>query len=171
MSGLSLGLEISLWQFFFTDALYYRSILGPTLGGVLYNFFGFRGPFVMALIGASLDLVFRILIIESKESRKWGYDPTVRLQSVASSPEPVTGAERQSGVEIEGDAELSAQRRRGTGEDRVMSGSQELVDTPLSLLQVIVRLSKSPRALVALLISLVYGYSDALVPLRRLTSR
>ncbi|PBK99944.1 MFS general substrate transporter [Armillaria gallica] len=51
MSGVSLG-----------------ALVGPPVGGGLFTWFGFRGPFIFGIIIAVLDLAFRFLIIEGKSA-------------------------------------------------------------------------------------------------------
>ena len=50
-------------------------MIAPPIGGALYNRFGYRGPFVFAILVAFFDLVGRLLVIERKDARKWGHDP------------------------------------------------------------------------------------------------
>ncbi|KLO05710.1 MFS general substrate transporter [Schizopora paradoxa] len=50
-------------------------VIAPPIGGALYNRFGYRGPFVFAILVAFFDLVGRLLVIERKDARKWGHDP------------------------------------------------------------------------------------------------
>ncbi|KAF6766462.1 major facilitator superfamily domain-containing protein [Ephemerocybe angulata] len=52
-------------------------VLGPPVGGALYSRFGFRGPFIFGAIFAFVDLLGRFVVIERKDSLKWGYDPFV----------------------------------------------------------------------------------------------
>ncbi|KAF5355684.1 hypothetical protein D9756_004003 [Leucocoprinus leucothites] len=156
MSGLSFGL-----------------VLGPPVGGLLYSHFGFRGPFIFTLIGATIDLASRAAIIEPKEARKWGMDTTRRLQLVAepSKETPQPGAEGtslrrppelQPEIEIEGGAEGPVP---GSCQGHTVVGSKEAVEKSLPLLQVMLRLSKSSRALVALVISFVYSSQEPALPL------
>ncbi|KAG5646071.1 hypothetical protein DXG03_004494 [Asterophora parasitica] len=51
------------------------SLIGPPVGGALYSHFGYRGPFVFGMGATFIDLVARLLIIERKDSLKWGVDP------------------------------------------------------------------------------------------------
>ena len=53
----------------------YRFLVGPPVGGALYNTFGFRGPFIFAIIVTMIDFVGRLLIIERKDALPWGIDP------------------------------------------------------------------------------------------------
>ena len=52
-----------------------RTLIAPVVGGALYARFGFRGPFVFAIIFAAIDLLGRLLLIERKEVIRWGHDP------------------------------------------------------------------------------------------------
>lgn len=70
-------------------------------------------------------------------------------------------SEPQSGIEIQDDATRPFQGARVSSQGNFVSESKGTVDEveeSLSLLQVLLRLSKSPRALVALGIVFVYGY-------------
>ncbi|GAA5937151.1 MFS transporter [Sporobolomyces koalae] len=51
--------------------------LGPSVGGTLYERFGWRAPFVFSIILIAVDLLMRLLIIEKHEALKWvqsGYE-------------------------------------------------------------------------------------------------
>lgn len=52
------------------------SAIAPTVGGALYNSFGFRAPFIFSLGLLGFDLILRCLIIEKTDAMKWGFDPT-----------------------------------------------------------------------------------------------
>lgn len=147
-----------------------RLILGQPLGGLLYTRFGFRGPFIFSLTCTFVDLVSRFVVIEPSDAKKWGVDPTI-----LSKPKPSNGninleaergtinlaSEPQSGIEIQEDATLPSQGARVSSQGNFVSESKGTVDeveVSLSLLQVLLRLSKSPRALVALGVVFVYGY-------------
>jgi hypothetical protein len=111
--------------------------------------------------------------MEPKEAKKWGFAPTVLSRSSSDppkeSPQLVSIPERiksgrapepQSRIEAGGKGGFPSQRRLGVNEENAGFGSKEAVDKSLPLLQVILRLSKSSRALVALVISFVYGYAQ-----------
>ncbi|KAF9454971.1 MFS general substrate transporter [Macrolepiota fuliginosa MF-IS2] len=151
MGGLSFGL-----------------VVAPPLGGVLYSHLGFRGPFVFALIAAFVDLVSRLIMIEQKEATKWGVHPTIRSSSAGGTLEeafdPAPGdtksenlSEPQARANEEGKTDPSLHRPLGTSEDPAV-GSKRAVEKPLPLFQVMLRLLKSSRALVALVISFIYGF-------------
>ncbi|KXN87562.1 hypothetical protein AN958_08496 [Leucoagaricus sp. SymC.cos] len=119
-------------------------ILGSPIGGTLYSRFGFRGPFVFTIICASIDLLSRLAIIEPNESRKWGVDPTIYPRSTSGS------SKETAQLVTEGilPREASSEPQSGI----------ESVDCPLSLVQVMLKLFKSSRALVALVMAFVYGF-------------
>lgn len=103
-------------------------VLGPPIGGALYERFGFRGPFVFGIIFSVADLIGRFVIIERAESIKWGVDPLV--------PNPPGG-----------DAEKGAPPAEENAEE----------PKPLSFIAVMGKLIRSPRAVAAFLLTLLYG--------------
>lgn len=50
-------------------------LIGPPIGGSLYNRFGYRAPFIFAILVAFFDMAGRLLVIERKDARKWGHNP------------------------------------------------------------------------------------------------
>ncbi|TFK40896.1 major facilitator superfamily domain-containing protein [Crucibulum laeve] len=123
MSGLSIGVMV-----------------GPPVGGALYERFGYRGPIVFGLIVTVLDLLGRLFIVERKDAILWGVDPAA---SVVSMPEDV--------------ASTSGAQQKAP-ESKHQDGPQHPPNSrPLSLINVVVRLCKSPRAVVAFVITLTYG--------------
>ncbi|PPR01797.1 hypothetical protein CVT24_001693 [Panaeolus cyanescens] len=54
-------------------------VIGPPVGGALYDHFGFRGPFVFGLVATALDLVGRLMVVERKDAVRWGYDSRLRV--------------------------------------------------------------------------------------------
>jgi len=62
--------------------------LGPPLGGILYDNFGFHAPFILGIALAVADFVGRVLIIERKVSVEWGVDPWGPHQPSQSPEEP-----------------------------------------------------------------------------------
>lgn len=153
-----------------------RLAIGPPVGGALYGHFGYRGPFVFAEACIFLDLIGRLLIIERKEAVIWGLDPAALFQDVKLEQIPPPTAtdgnvERRLQSLPMGDHFLELNVIRS--ESSQPSTSQVTMSphiqyqapaTPLirprslSLLAVMIKLLKSPRALVALLLTLVYGY-------------
>ncbi|RDB29583.1 putative MFS-type transporter C18.02 [Hypsizygus marmoreus] len=141
MAGLSIGV-----------------VIGPPVGGALYSRFGFRGPFIFGLGATVIDLLARIVAIERNEALRWGLDPW-RLAPMAlatgdaeaAQGEKSTEAAKEPSSEKKSEVNLSASPI--TGEASVVQEKRK----PLSLLAVIIKLSKSPRAVVASIITLLYG--------------
>ena len=132
-----------------------RLVLGPPIGGALYSRFGFRGPFIFGIIFAWVDLLGRLVIIERKDALKWGHDPHNPSglpgnggETAISSPNP----QDQRGEKV--DPNSTEQ-----GETNINpEGGQPAPRKPLSQVAVLLRLAKSPRAVAASMISLIYGY-------------
>ncbi|EAU92977.2 hypothetical protein CC1G_03764 [Coprinopsis cinerea okayama7 len=133
-------------------------VLGPPLGGALYTRFGFRGPFVFGIAASFLDLVGRFLIIERKDSIKWGFDPHYvkgEVDSVSDLP-----PSEKAGLPSVPTTVPPEPTNRGHGQETATAEGSETVessgDTPkhktLPLVTVIARLSKSSRALAASII-------------------
>ncbi|KAF8912925.1 major facilitator superfamily domain-containing protein [Gymnopilus junonius] len=134
MCGLSVGLAI-----------------GPPAGGLLYTHYGYRGPFIFGIAASVLDLLGRLIIIERKTALLYGVDPAADSRTVSTTRSNATVTDYDDNSSGEGS---------GTN---IQESSKELTILPsgpsksLSLFVVIARLSKSPRALVSLLIILIYG--------------
>ncbi|KAJ7356818.1 MFS general substrate transporter [Mycena albidolilacea] len=122
-------------------------LAGPPVGGALYSRFGFRGPFICGIAISVFDLVGRLLIVERKDALKWGIDPAAA---------PVEGADVEAGG---GDAEKTS---AGGSPDRTPTPlapaqGSEHDHTTVSLVGVMARLCRSPRAGVAIAITFLYG--------------
>ncbi|KAF7967037.1 hypothetical protein HWV62_35996 [Athelia sp. TMB] len=131
-------------------------VVGPPIGGLLYDHLGYRAPFIFSIIWTMIDLIGRLLIIERKDAVKWAYDPAALHTS--------------SGVELEAPEapvitdETPATDATGSvtniNEEPVLERAPSVAEpkpAPLSLLAVIIKLLHSPRALMALLLSVVFG--------------
>ncbi|KDR85264.1 hypothetical protein GALMADRAFT_52881 [Galerina marginata CBS 339.88] len=131
MCGLSVGIAI-----------------GPPVGGLLFGRYGYRGPFIFGITATVLDLFGRVILIERKDALVWGIDPTILSagRDRITSNFAAVGYDPQDFVTAEPSTNNS-EKPRTTG-----------IDKNLSLLSVIVKLSKSSRALVALFLVFVYGY-------------
>ncbi|KAJ3510859.1 hypothetical protein NMY22_g15841 [Coprinellus aureogranulatus] len=121
-------------------------VLGPPIGGALYERFGFRGPFIFGIIFSVVDLIGRLVIIERHQSIKWGYDPVApSSQTPGGDPEKSPSGEATV-TENPLTVDVSAR-----GEEAQSPAK------PLSFIAVLRRLVKSPRAMAAILISFLYG--------------
>ncbi|KIJ68771.1 hypothetical protein HYDPIDRAFT_107017 [Hydnomerulius pinastri MD-312] len=169
MTGLSVGL-----------------LVGSPAGGTLYSRFGFRAPFIFGEICTVVDLFARLLIIERDVAMKWGYDPSTgqNIDSRANLEAALTPQESLTTMaSVSGSISGSTLRRAETNPEEtpilvepkpvtltveeprpstthrssITETDVTLVRKPLPMLSVIARLSQSPRAVVALAMSFVYG--------------
>ncbi|KAL1732632.1 major facilitator superfamily domain-containing protein [Schizophyllum commune] len=162
------------------------SIVGPPVGGALYERFGFRGPFIFGIGCSVADLVGRLVIIERKDALRWGVDPAAEVEvaqpeardeeaQCAEKP-PVTvgeaqvankGAPQQEGGEAHQGASAAA---GGVEEGRTSPSAatpQDVVarttsNSPshkphFSAMQVLHKLRRSPRAIVTVFMTFVWG--------------
>lgn len=113
-------------------------MIGPPVGGALYSRFGYRGPFVFGLVATVVDLAGRLLVIERKSALFWGLDPTI-----LPSQNAVDENENQ-------DCNVLT---HGSSDTKATDPHPE----SLSLWAVIKELSRSSRAVVALVITFIYG--------------
>lgn len=143
----------------------FRVILGPPLGGLLYDHFGFRGPFVFGIAVAFVDLVGRLLIIESKlglleataPAPALATTPPIPISDTIVFPDTTNANDQTGATSIPMTPRASSRTSQPTDVD---SESQEKAQ--LSLWQVLVQLAKSPRALSALFVTLTNGYVVAI---------
>lgn len=139
-------------------------LVGPAAGGGLYTHFGYRGPFVLGISMAVVDLIGRLLIIERKTALLYGHDPWG--SAAVDTPAPATN-EPSTGIEAipsEGAPTTVTRENEKSGESTGSAPvSQAGAPTPqlsLSLPGVLLRLVKSPRALVALMGSAIFGFAS-----------
>ncbi|OAX43593.1 MFS general substrate transporter [Rhizopogon vinicolor AM-OR11-026] len=171
MTGLPLGL-----------------LVGSPAGGALYSRFGFRAPFIFGEICTLVDLFLRLLIIEKDVALKWGYGydpskPNVAAIDTSSAPvihlttlSTIPSIQAQKHLEMDTDeleySMLSGKRQlirdelpnepRPSISQRSSILTSSPVRKPLPLLSVIGKLARSPRALVALTMSFVYGIVNSM---------
>ncbi|KAG1908464.1 MFS general substrate transporter [Suillus fuscotomentosus] len=158
MTGLSIGL-----------------LVGSPAGGALYTRFGFRAPFIFGEICAFVDLGLRLLIIERDVALKWGHDPSeptavimkgaldasstsdIQLSSLPTAQVhgSTTEVNEVEDPMVPDKSRLPNARKLSIARKPIMDPA--LVRKPISLLSVIIKLSQSPRAMVALSMSFVYG--------------
>ncbi|KAI6045153.1 MFS general substrate transporter [Pisolithus marmoratus] len=150
--------------------------VGSPVGGALYSRFGFHAPFIFGSICAALDLLARLLVIERHEAIRWGVDPWAAylppVESAAclvpdvqrlptATPPVLTVAMRisdNSNILELGPTAPELPCLRSSAEKQQAA----LVRKPASLLSVITDLLRSPRALTALCMALVYGIVNSM---------
>lgn len=84
MTGLTAGLVLAFVTYMYVSILPSRTLAAPPIGGVLYDHFGFRAPFIFGIIFTAFDFVGRLLVIERKDALKWGHDPWDTQSSVST---------------------------------------------------------------------------------------
>lgn len=143
----------------------YRTALGTPVGGALYARFGIRAPFMFAICCTIIDLAGRFLVVERKEAALWGIYPAADLKEGQLETAVESKAEQTATPAEEGEADGRAVLDRGNGdvaphqEDALTEHVECIIPTePLSLLSVVCKLCKSPRALVAMAAILTRGY-------------
>ncbi|KAF8550301.1 MFS general substrate transporter [Imleria badia] len=151
MTGLSIGLMV-----------------GTPAGGSLYTRFGFRAPFIFGEICTLVDLILRLLIIERDVALRWGYDPATRqhVNVVADleapslshrSPDNAGSSPEQNTTVVDPEPTPSTLDSRTPSANNLTLSEISLVRKPLPMLSVIRLLGQSSRAVVALIMSLIYG--------------
>ncbi|KIY45220.1 MFS general substrate transporter [Fistulina hepatica ATCC 64428] len=116
------------------------SLVGPPVAGALYGKYGFRGPFIFAIIVSVVDLIGRLLVVERKDALKWEVDPAFVSASI---------------VTVE-DTEMAQVAPASSGHP-VRSPPENMNRQPLPFVSVLRRLSQSSRAVATFLITLIYG--------------
>jgi MFS family permease len=129
-------------------------ILGPVLGGLLYDRRGYYAAFALAFALIGFDLVLRIILVEKKIAVRYN-----------AAPSTVAGETGQS-------VKLTQLSRL----ERTQESTEQTPSTPLPVLTVrksrippVIRILKYPRLLVALFLSfvqaLILSAFDATLPL------
>ncbi|KAF9260826.1 MFS general substrate transporter [Marasmius fiardii PR-910] len=136
MSGLSLGF-----------------LIGPPVGGALYDRFGFRGTCLFGVIAAIVDLIARLIVIERKYALKWGFDPQNPVN--ATTTEPSNDGSTPAPMEEMKQEGTSGSTNADTPQTEPTSDGSPKVH--LSLAAVVLLLLKSPRAWTSILCILTAG--------------
>lgn len=151
------------------------SLVGPPVGGALYQRWGFRAPFIFGIAITVIDLLARFLLIERHEAMKWGVDPmAVALSDIEKDPEtasevtrvpvlkPQPADQECSGesyvCEVEGSTNVKIEEEARGGdqrEDQLQESKQSRVTSLPHI--VLLKLVKSPRATACLFLTLVWG--------------
>lgn len=124
-------------------------VVGPPVGGLLYEHIGYRAPFIFSVIWAMVDLVGRLLVIERKDAAKWGYDPSIVHGK--------DGLEETTPAVVRNMIPNTSALIAGSIPNLPTPSPAEQKPVPLSLVAVCVKLLHSPRALMALTLCTVYG--------------
>lgn len=169
MMGLSLGSArcVRLKRFCFSHTTR-RLVIGPPVGGGLYSRFGFRAPFIVGEICTVIDLLGRLLIIETKVIDNWNGNPVALPGASDARADLVSYGNDMLNDPTEDTPLLQSSRLppsdiASVGTVDHLNGTRLSCDDaadcnkPLSLIAVVIKLARSPRALVGLIITFSYG--------------
>jgi MFS transporter, DHA1 family, solute carrier family 18 (vesicular amine transporter), member 1/2 len=156
----------------------FSQLVGPPVGGALFNRFGIRGPCIFGIIIISVDLIGRLLLIERREALALGFDPAASMNA-SSNPASDSAVRAEPGYgTFATETGLSGESCRQTSHTSVIvSGETGCPNTqldretgsygapkfhtqgePVPFLNIIRGLFTSSRAVAAVVNSLVYGY-------------
>ena len=108
---------------------------------------------------AGVDLFARLLLIEKKDAIRWGYDPAANPAEILAPPRVQIPTGRADSVESLGTLTDTASKRPMESDSTIRQVPAEpegdhIVITPLGVL---LKLVTSPRALVCIFSTFVYG--------------
>lgn len=140
-------------------------LVGPPVAGILYQRLGYRAPFVFGIIVTGIDFLARLLLIERHEAMRWGVDPMVTAVGSKEDLEAeVTDAERAEHPSVpdprpdegEGGTKVEVEEKAGEG-DQTEKQPQEPKQSRTTLLPhvALLRLMRSPRAAVSIILTLI----------------
>jgi MFS family permease len=145
-------------------------LIGPPLGGVLNEKLGYRAPFCASIIVCFLDLIGRLLVVEKSVAKPW-LDAS-RNQSGILSTEATEAREKGDGAATGGtnatngdNATNAAGESNKTEVDATTqvehesdaNGDEEKPRSQLSVIKVLITLSRSRRCSTVLVNVFVYG--------------
>ena len=158
------------------------NLIAPPVAGVLYQRWGFRAPFIFGIVATAIDLLARLLLIERHEAMRWGVDPMAvaisdKVQDLKAAPEvielrrtekltdsdskPVTQESGGDSLVYEGeswtDIEIGGKAKESNLREEQLRESKQARVTSLPHI-VLLKLVKSPRAIVCLVLSVFWGF-------------
>ncbi|KAG7100054.1 hypothetical protein E1B28_001839 [Marasmius oreades] len=147
--GRQMGITLSGISFGF--------LLGPPVGGALYDRFGFRGTCLFGVIAAFVDLIFRLIVIERKDALKWDFDPQIGAVNTTRPGDNASASAEQKNAD--GVVANVSQTNENENADTPPSepNSEGTSKVHLSLAAVVLFLLKEPRAWTSILCILISG--------------
>ena len=171
MSGLPLGYAsrtlIPILVLIFNNSL----LIGPPVGGALFDRFGILGPCLFGIAMVSIDLFGRLLVIERREALGWGFEPVANIDMSDHAPNSASHIGLQYGsftsesddrghqtshISVPGESH-STDSLLGPQADRLGAPTFHDHHDSMSLFQVIRGLCMSSRAVAAVVNGFVYG--------------
>ncbi len=147
-------------------------LVGPPIAGALDNRFGFRGPFIFGVIVTSIEFICRLLIIERKEAARWDASLSALVESHIASREHVNayGATAQADKNERPAAEIATQSQSENVDATTetpphapasppgATEAQPQTQTHLTVMGLLLKMVKSPRAMAPIFLSFAYGF-------------
>lgn len=139
-----------------------RFLVGPPVAGALDEQFGFRGPFIFGVIITAVEFICRLLIIERPEAARWDGSLQALVENKRTSRGRAYGAttdvEKREQPPAEPPAQPTNQETAPTFDAPRTNEPVASAAPHLSILGLLLRLLKSPRAMAPVCLSLIYGY-------------
>ena len=157
------------WHGFLASSQIYRLVIGPPVGGALYDRFGYRGPFIFGISATGLDLIGRLIIIERKDAIRWGIDPASLKDDTTVAPPAENSFKEVTEVALTEKGDVSAPSKDDIHNESTLT-SPVTPSSPdpesalplarkkhLTLIDVLVQFGRSPRTLVACFLIFVHA--------------
>ena len=68
-------------------------LVGPPLGGVLDEKMGFRAPFILGMCVCAVDLIGRLLLIETDQAKKWETPSEQQVENGVEGSRPISASQ------------------------------------------------------------------------------
>ncbi|PCH43210.1 MFS general substrate transporter [Wolfiporia cocos MD-104 SS10] len=146
-----------------------RSLLGPPVGGALYDRWGYRAPFIFAILFTLIDLSGRLLVIEGDDKSRMSNRDT---EASSESPDSFQNEDQQPRGPIAEKSYAEPSHTTATAIVEEKGTIQEQGDNSKNqpAFQIILRFLSTPRILVGLVVcffcSFVFSAADVTLPLR-----
>ncbi|KAI0757424.1 MFS general substrate transporter [Daedaleopsis nitida] len=143
-------------------------LVGPPVAGALDERFGFRGPFIFSITITAAEFICRLLIIERPEAAQWDGSLQVLVEnkrtSRGSAYGATTDAEKREQHSTEHNAQLADHEAPPPSDGLRASrpATPTVTNEPSgaphpSILGLLLRLLKSPRAMAPVCLTLIFG--------------
>ena len=153
----------------------FSQLIGPPVGGALFDRFGIRGPSLFGIVVISIDLIGRLLLIERREALTWGFDPVTNIDTsfehapsssagpqygtfTAETSPSVQWGQQASHISASGEADSTDPLLKREAAEAHGALPFHIQREPISPFKVIKGLCMSSRAMGAVASSLVYGW-------------
>jgi len=142
------------------------SLGAPAIGGVLYEKTGYPGVFGVAFALLALDFLMRVLVIEKKVAKRYGFETSSEGDESSASPQQ-QNEDHDNGEPQHDEEQPLLGTKKSTDEDDAwkLSPNQPRLARIIPILPCLANPSLLASLLVALVQALLLGSFDATVPL------